>query len=96
MAKCPYCNNNVDINLIKSMSADEIAAQLDTIDSARLTGDALEFYNNTRRKIAKFGDRSKLTVPQRTWLKDLQKKYPARKPEPRPQPMEVNNESEPF
>ena len=81
--------------MVKSLSAAEITAMLDSIDSSRLTGDAADFYQKTREKIAKYGDTAKLTVPQRDWLKKLQKYYPAISPDRQPQariPLEETDE----
>jgi len=81
MPKCPFCDNTVDIYLVKTLSVPEIQAMLDSVDTSRLEGDADKFYNDIKVRMAKWGEKTKLTVPQREWLKKLSRLYPAISPE---------------
>lgn len=74
--KCPYCSGTIDVHIVKSMSAEDIQKMLDSIRSHSLTGDASEFYDSVVERLSKYGDKTRLTVPQRQWLKKLAHDYP--------------------
>lgn len=81
MPKCPSCGATIDVTLVKSLSGDDIQRLLKSIDRSRLDGDSAKFVDDLHSRLERYGDRTKVTQPQRSWLSDLAKKYPAKPPE---------------
>ena len=84
MPKCPYCNNTVDVELTKSLSAEDIQDMISAIDESSLAGTSLEFITELKARLLKHKDRTKVTIPQRRWLTDLRRSHPAKRPEGKP------------
>lgn len=52
-------------------SGGSIGALLSQIDDSELTGKAAEFIEKTRGRFEKYGERTMLSDPQRSWLEDI-------------------------
>lgn len=76
MARCPHCNKAIDVSLIKALAAEDIDRMLSAIDDTSLEGDQAKFISELRGRLERYGDRTRVTQPQRQWLSDLAKRYP--------------------
>lgn len=94
MPKCPACGQTLDVTLIKALSAEDIENMLRAIDDISLEGNDAAFVADLKGRLTRYGDRTKVTQPQRKWLVDLAKRYPAR-PVKSPE-LEITDDDIPF
>jgi hypothetical protein len=80
--KCPHCNENIDVRLIKAPSNSQgslegadisgLEAILDRIHEDELEHqNEIDFVKQTRERFEQYGERTRMSEKQMTWLRKI-------------------------
>lgn len=77
--KCPACNCNLDVRLIKAPASSGAPAEasgdlgelLESIDVETLEGASAKFVRETQARFEQYGDKTRMSEKQMAWLKRI-------------------------